>query len=238
MYTDAQEMSVESIFYSLQDPLTHSSHSIHLRALSYYIILFPSIDVCSVYPLMVHTIVNNIYTVVFGKDTSQDKGRRLCLIQLSMKFVIALLPIFIALFVSNLVYVLKYAGLAGFSIALFFPIILQLRSQWVCVNRFHYMLDIDSLQSPVQSQSQDNETPSFEIDDLDIQNEKIEKTPLLENKNFNKKLVLFFFLSRDSILYYTPYSTVLSYPVVVIIVCFLSILFFLLSVASLFVQST
>ena len=190
-------MSVESIFYSLQDPLTQSSHNIPLRALSYYIILFPSIDVCSVYPLMVHTIVNNIYTVIFGKDTSQDKGRRLCLIQLSMKFVIALIPILIALFVSNLVYVLKYAGLAGFFVALFFPIILQLKSQWVCVNRFHYMIDIDS---PVQSQSHDNETPSFEIDDLDMQNEKIEKNPLLENKNFKKKLVLFFYLAE--ILYF------------------------------------
>ena len=230
-------MSVESIFYSLQDPLTQSSHSIPLRALSYYIILFPSIDVCSVYPLMVHTIVNNIYTVVFGKDTSQDKGRRLCLIQLSMKFVIALLPIFIALFVSNLVYVLKYAGLAGFSIALFFPIILQLRSQWMCVNRFHYMLDIDNLHRPVQSPSHDSKTLPFE-DDHDIQNEIAPLLKPSEKKRFLEQLVLFIFTGKDSVLYYTPYSTVLSYPVVVIIVCFLSIMFFLLSVASLFVQST
>ena len=129
------------LFHISQDPYTHKHHSTALRILSYVIILFPSIDVCSAFPLVVHTTVNNIYTVVFGRDTSQDTGFKYCLIQRLMKFVAAILPIGIALFVSNLVIVLNYAGIIGFFIAFFFPVVLQLSSQWVCQKTFCYLLD-------------------------------------------------------------------------------------------------
>ena len=35
--------------------------------------LFPSIDVISVYPLFILTVINNVYIVLFGRDSAQAK---------------------------------------------------------------------------------------------------------------------------------------------------------------------
>ena len=162
-------------FYLLQGPFTKKPHHTALRALSYIIILFPSFDVCSAFPLVVHTTVNNIYTVIFGCDTSLDTGLKWGLVQRCMKFVAAILPIFIAMFVSNLVVVLNYAGIIGFFIAFFFPISLHLRSQWVCRQTFWFILDKNKMNgygynssnenSPLLSAQQStNEKPTFAVD--------------------------------------------------------------------------
>ena len=99
--------------------------------------LFPSIDVISIYPLIVITTVNNIYIVVFGRDSAF--ARTSCksyLILQMLKAVVAILPLLVALSVSNLVTVLKYAGLLSFFIAFMIPTVLQIRSQWVCRREF------------------------------------------------------------------------------------------------------
>ena len=73
-----------------QVDLAKTGNSPQLRALSYYLIFFPSIDVTSVYPLVIHTITNNIYTVFFGKDTSQvPKYKHDWAIRYALKFIIA-----------------------------------------------------------------------------------------------------------------------------------------------------
>lgn len=112
------------------------SPNLPLKILSYAITLFPSVAVISVYPLYVITLVNNIHNVLFCQDVSQAPNtRKNFFIQLIIKFVVAMAPILLAMAVSNLVTVLKYAGLSGFLLCLF-PALLQVRSQWVCSKTF------------------------------------------------------------------------------------------------------
>lgn len=195
-----------------------------LRVLSYYIILFPSIDVCSVFPLMIHTIVNNIFTVI-GQDTSQLKGWKYKLIQLLMKFIGSILPIGIGMFVSNLVYVLKYAGLLGFFISLFFPMVFQLSSQWVCFRTFSSPSKT-TRKSGIMNESSSN-----------VQ----EKTPLLSLTNNSdkdwKSDLVDFITCKNSKLYKTPYSIpLLSSPLSVVPFFILAVLCFGLTIYSLTVK--
>eukprot|EP00731_Ephydatia_muelleri_P006574 Em0003g822a len=117
-------------------PLTKPGHHVALRALSYIIILFPTLDVISAYPLVTCSMVNNLYQVIMGRDTSQRKHSYDGLILVAMRAVVAILPIVCSLFISNLVYILKYGGLVGFLTAFFFPLALQLASQYKCVKVF------------------------------------------------------------------------------------------------------
>eukprot|EP00731_Ephydatia_muelleri_P006570 Em0003g818a len=117
-------------------PLTKPGHHVALRALSYIIILFPTLDVISAYPLITCSMVNNLYQVIMGRDTSQRKHSYDGLILVAMRAVVAILPIVCSLFISNLVYILKYGGLVGFLTAFFFPLALQLASQYKCVRVF------------------------------------------------------------------------------------------------------
>ena len=91
----------------------------------------------SAFPLTIHCIVNNIYIIITGRDTSEKpRWRYDWLFRFVLRFVAAVLPLLAAFGVANLIYVLKYAGLFGFAIALFFPAILQLRSIYVCNREF------------------------------------------------------------------------------------------------------
>ncbi|KAL5502758.1 hypothetical protein EMCRGX_G009579 [Ephydatia muelleri] len=117
-------------------PLTKPEHHVALRALSYIIILFPTLDIISAYPLVTCSMVNNLYQVIMGRDTSQRKHSYDGLILVAMRAVVAILPIVCSLFISNLVYILKYGGLVGFLTAFFFPLALQLASQYKCVKVF------------------------------------------------------------------------------------------------------
>lgn len=195
--------------------LSESGHSPQLRALSYYLVLFPSLDVCSAYPLVVHTITNNIYTVVTGRDSSKKAkhrfGRYDLLIQLVMRFFAAVIPIVAALFVSNLVQVLKYAGIMGFWMCFFFPTALQLQSQRVCKKLFS--------QSYVVSKEEENGMGP---------EERTEKAPLL---SLQEKA------GGGHRLYMTPYSNrLLSHPVTVSILGSMGVVLFVLAVASLFLH--
>ena len=107
-----------------QVPLTKPGHHVALRALSYIIILFPTLDVISAYPLVTCSMVNNFYQVIMGRDTSQRKHSYDGLILVAMRAVVAILPIVCSLFISNLVYILKYGELVGFLTAFFFPLAL------------------------------------------------------------------------------------------------------------------
>ncbi|KAL5502756.1 hypothetical protein EMCRGX_G009577 [Ephydatia muelleri] len=88
-------------------PLTKPRHHVALRALSYIIILFPTLDVISAYPVVTCSMVNNLYQVIMGRDTSQRKHSYDGLILVAMRAVVAILPIVCSLFISNLVYILK-----------------------------------------------------------------------------------------------------------------------------------
>lgn len=172
------------------------------------------------FPLLIHTIVNNLYTVIFGRDTSQSRGWKHRLIQIGMKFVAALLPIAIAMAVSNLVYVLKYAGLLGFFISLFFPMLWQLMSSWACFK--------------------EGVVPEAEVGSPDRLPNQIqeEKAPLLGGTQSaattGSRVYQFFFTYKEMYLYKTPYSTPLSHPLCVIFFLVLAIVCFILTVISLF----
>ena len=104
-----------------------------MRILSYYLIFFPSLDVISAYPLVTICSVNNAYMVITGRDTSEPpKWRYDWILRLSLKFIIAVLPITVSFGAANLVFILKYAGPMGFAICFLFPSVLQLRSTYIC----------------------------------------------------------------------------------------------------------
>ncbi len=202
------------LLLSCQVDLSQSGNSPQLRALSYYLVLFPSLDVCSAYPLVVHTITNNIYTVLMGRDSSKSAKHRFgkydLLIQLTMRFLVAILPIMAALFVSNLVYVLKYAGMIGFGMCFFFPTALQLQSQFVCKRLFN--------------------RPYIDI--------KEEEEGFSPNLGSEEKPLLSVQEAPDTrTLYMTPYSNrLLSHPVTVSVLGSLGVLFFILAFSGLFVH--
>ena len=116
---------------------TQPGNSPQLRALSYYLILFPSLDVMSAYPLTVICIANNVYMALTGRDTSKMSVKRYdWILRLVLRVVIAVLPLLMAFGAANLVFILQYAGQLGFAICFLFPVVLQLRSIYVCNKLF------------------------------------------------------------------------------------------------------
>ena len=109
-----------------KNPFTKPGNPTSLRVMSYLVVFFPSLDVVSVFPMVAVTLGNNIFTVVYGGDTTTITGIRYPrLKRVGMRLIAAALPIIGGLFVESLVAVLKYAGLLGFLISYAFPIILQ-----------------------------------------------------------------------------------------------------------------
>ena len=208
----------------LSDPDVHPA----IRALSYYLVLFPSIDVISAYPLTIHAIANNIFMILGGRDTSRKSKHptRDCILHYTIRFVCAVLPIVAALFISNLVYVLKYAGMTGFVICFLFPTALQLRSIWVC-------------------------SREFESNPVTVEMKKIGKVPLLteegegeeagnsDDGTERKSLMCFLRSLKKRVLlmfshYRTPYSSrVLSHPITVSLIGGVGVALTLLGVSSL-----
>lgn len=157
--------------------------------MAYYIVFFPSLDVSSAYPLGVFTISNNLFVLFTGSDSTEltkHKYGRLLLI--SLRVGTAILPIVAALFIANLVYVVKYGGLLGLFICYFFPIILQLRSQYVCHKMFKKAFS--------------------NISSLSVS----EEMPLLAGRHLKTDG-----LKWKERTYYTPYSNVFSHPIIVIV---------------------
>ena len=213
-----------------QAVFTHSGHSAAIQALSYYIIIFPSLDVVSAYPLVNHVMVNNLYILITGQDTSKKPKYRFdWFLRLFLRFSMALLPIMAAFGVANLIYILKYAGLLGF-IAFFFPVLLQLRSIHVCKKKFATsFISISGKLSTIREKESDiDEEPNDDAETKSPMVEK-EKVSLLETRDLSNRE------KRD--LYTTPYSNVLiSHPIAVWVVGALGAILFVLAFSSLFVH--
>ncbi|KAI6647378.1 hypothetical protein LOD99_12374 [Oopsacas minuta] len=108
-------------------------NSIFVRTISYFILLFPSLDVLSIYALLVTTISNNIYLVVMCRDTSQGSFTRLDRFgKLLFRLIIAFIPLIGSLFVSNLVALLKIAGLIALILQFLIPCASQIQSKRLC----------------------------------------------------------------------------------------------------------
>ena len=185
-------------------------------------------------------MVNNIYTVITGNDTSKKpKWRYDWILRFSLRFTAALLPLLAAFGMANLIYVLKYAGLVGFGVCFLYPTVLQLRSTFVCIKRF-------SITNVQLSLTNSNNSASIKESEVDNSSELIngknikpeskgedtagkmsrEKAPLLEEEPQNKHH-----------LYMTPYSNkVLSHPIFVGIMGAIQVCLFIISFVGLFIQ--
>ena len=180
----------------------------------------------SAYPLNIHCAVNNLYMIVTGRDTSKKpKWKFDWLLRFFLRLIAAILPLLASLGVANLIYVLKYAGLFGFGICFLFPTILQLRSIYVCMQKFagvHVSL------SGSHSKSHERRSPSPELKGA-IGAIGQEKSPLLSIQELEGK--------DKRHLYLTPYSNVvLSHPIFVSVVGIVGVVLFILAAVSLFVQ--
>ena len=171
--------------------------------MSYYIILFPSLDVSSAFPLINVTIANNLYIMIMREDTTQASRRRYGrLVKMILRILCAFIPIFAALFITNLVFIVSYAGLLGLTMCYFFPIALQLKSQYKCYIVF----------SKTNQQSEVSLSSSATIEDV--------HRPLLlrEARKENKAKSSRWWNPA----YSTPYATVFSHPISVMIFAVMS----------------
>ena len=194
----------------LQVPLAKMDGYLALQILSYYIVLFPSLDVISAYPLCVLTIANNLYLVFTGKDPDSDERRYAWVLRLLLKFVSSILPLVAGLFIANLVNVLQFAGLLGFSVCYLFPALFQLGSQYQCVKLFGASTAGDG------------------------DNSDAEDGALLQKEAKKAKRDLFrqWWLTYKNPLYWTSYSTPFSHPVAVVAMATVAFTLFVLTIAS------
>ena len=196
----------------LQLPISRHGNHLALRVLAYYLIFFPSLDVMSAYPLVVHVLVNNIYIIFTGRDTSEPGKWRLdWLLRVVLRLLGSITPILAAMGMANLIYVITYGGLTGYIVCYFFPAILQLSSIRACKKKFSTFL------SPAPSS--------------DLFPESNETTPL--SASMKKKKREGPYNNRS---YMTPYSIPgLSHPWFVAFMTGVVVVIFGLIVASLFV---
>eukprot|EP00118_Oscarella_pearsei_P008520 m.44402 g.44402 ORF g.44402 m.44402 type:complete len:507 (+) comp33515_c0_seq2:45-1565(+) len=111
---------------------TKPHHNIVLRIYSYLLVVFPSIDLCSGYPLLVNVGVNILFSLIKQMKGITLKGSAVKV----ARFCMATLPLVCSVYVSNLVTVADYAGLF-LTIALFIvPALLHFFSKWKSVRYF------------------------------------------------------------------------------------------------------
>jgi len=172
--------------------------------MSYYIILFPSLDVSSAFPLINVTIANNLYIMIMGVDTTQTNRRKYSrLIKIALRVICAVIPIFAALFVTNLVFIVSYAGLLGLTMCYFFPIALQLKSQYKCYIVFYDSYCQDDMSLSSNAPNEDEHQPL-----------------LLRQAQREDALRSSWWWQNPA--YSTPYATIFSHPISVMVFAVLS----------------
>ena len=188
-------------------------------------------DVISAFPITVLTLVNNLFVVVVGKDTAQArKSWPSYIVYILMKFLASLLPILVAMAVSNLVTVLKYTGFLALLLTLFIPAMLQLSSQWACWKTFKPILEANyqpegsSISHVDSDKAQPDTEEGSHVDSDKAQPEAEERSHVDSDKaqpDTEERSLLIRSSSqvKPSALYMTPYSHIFSYwPVVVILI--------------------
>ena len=186
-----------------------------IRILAYYLIYFPSLDVMSAYPLVVHVLVNNIYIIITGRDTSEKgKWRFDWLMRMLLRLVGSVTPILAAMGLANLIYVIKYGGLFGYIVCYFFPAVLQVMSVRKCLRTFR-----------------NTQEAVFDRSGSDVYNasgEGDETAPLVGRR----------WMSHDRS-YMTPYSIpILSHPIFVSVMTVFLVVIFGMIFGSLFVKAS
>ena len=211
------------------DYFTKGVNNIFVKIVSYFIILFPSLDIISAYPLVVTTLANNVYLVLMRRDTSESvlnwKDR---VGKLIFRLFFAFIPLIGALFISNLVTVLNFAGLFAFAMLFFLPILCQFQSKRLCKKQIedfreedvHTLLGQETPRAPSQGTeshiSDQTVSPARYYSPLRV-------GPL---KKYNFKEMLLKIEAR------TPYSGWYSCNLVVVVVCLVAVVCFILALAS------
>lgn len=109
---------------------------LYAKAIKFYTILFPSIDVASTYPLYAVTLGNNLYSFSKGvKEDAEQKEAELSsgnnndnedrLSRSLFRLAAAVPPIIGGYFISNLGNITAYTGLTGLAIGITFPSLLS-----------------------------------------------------------------------------------------------------------------
>lgn len=183
-----------------------------MRAFSYYVTLFPSLDIISGYSLTHHVVSNNLYLLIMGRDVLKAPQHLLdYLFRVVLSVFVAILPILAAFVVANLVTVLKFVGLVTF-MNYIFPVLLQLSSIHVCKKKFR---------SPQKDHLPNNNESKVETSSREL------------GWTWLKNWVV----GGDRALYATPYSiTLVSHPVFAGMAVLLGVLLLILTFASLFIH--
>ena len=191
--------------------------------MSYFLLLYPVLDVSSAYPLAVLVMKDNLFMAITGQDSvtgaAPDENPRLKRKKQALRLVlllcVAVLPLTGSFFVANLVDITRYAGLLGFAKCYFYPALLQLKSQYDCNKVF--------CEAMKQAQSSATRPVSTSIND--------ETDPLISHKTEEFPQVAY--LQWNNPTYTTPYQTIFSHPIIVVVLSLFSIVAFGLAVASL-----
>ena len=183
----------------------------------------------SAYPLVVHVLVNNIYIIITGRDTSEKgKWQFDWLLRVILRLVGSISPLLASMGMANLIYIINYGGLTGYIVCYFFPAILQLASIHRCkmiffspsVSTRNYVQQVDQKGTPVVP-------PSVRKGDQGTNtSSEDEGAPLLPNR-----------WSRNHS-YMTPYSIPgLSHPLFVAAMMVILVVMFVMIVVSIFVHA-
>lgn len=105
------------------------------KFVTYVVVLFPAIDVCSAFPLNAITLANNVMAAFVGEregplDNLPRKRK------VPFRLLAALPPLIGAALEPNLATILSYAGLVGFLIAFLIPALLELKSREMARAKF------------------------------------------------------------------------------------------------------
>ena len=172
--------------------------------------------------------------IIRGRDTSRKSKHptRDSVLYYTIKLLSSALPIVAALFVSNLIYVLKYAGITGFFICFLFPTSLQLRSIWICSREFGPqqapMVEMKKIGGNLSTLKEVKKEEEEKGEDGKEEKKEISKKKSSSCCSFRERLLQMFSS------YQTPFSNrFLSHPIVVALIGGLGILLLLLGVSSL-----
>jgi amino acid permease len=114
-------------FYSNHINTSHTVRVIE-KMVSFYIILFPAMDVASAFPLCGITLGNNLMSSIYGQNSMHyyEKSRYL---RIYFRMLAAIPSLIGAIFVDNIDLITSFTGLSGFVIALIYPALLSIYSK-------------------------------------------------------------------------------------------------------------
>jgi amino acid permease len=105
---------------------------LYASIISFFVVLFPAIDVASAYPLNAYTLGNNLMSMYYGNEMHKHESSRW---KLSIfRSLAAVPPIFGGLLYSKVEKITAYTGLTAFGLAFIFPPLLARFSAKTLVN--------------------------------------------------------------------------------------------------------